>query len=147
MGAEGSAPLTTTSPLVRRLPMACVAAAATVAGGCGSPTLPTANYGQGVTLYPDSLYRGDRITLNGDVSDLSKLSGPCQNSEDDPSSYDDCVSSLHVPAGWTVTIYRDRGFGGGSATYSTDVDDLDVVSGPCKHGFNDCISSIRVAHD
>ena len=147
MEAEGSAPLTTMSPLLRPLLTACLAATATIAGGCSAPTQPTVNYGQGVTLYPDSLFRGDRVTLGGDVSDLSKLSGPCQKSEDDASSYDDCVSSLHVPAGWTVTIFRDRGFAGGSATYSADVDDLDVVSGPCKRGFNDCISSVRVAHD
>ena len=90
----------------------CLAATATIAGGCSSPpTQPTVNYGQGVTLYPDSLFRGDRVTLGGDVSDLSKLGGPCQKSEDESSSYDDCVSSLHVPAGWMETVFRDRGFG------------------------------------
>jgi hypothetical protein len=126
--------------------IACFVASATVEG-CGAPMQPTANYGQGVTLYPDSLYRGDRVTLDGDVSDLSKLRGPCQKSEDESSSYDDCVSSLHVPAGWTVTIFRDRGFAGGSATYTADVSNLDDVSGPCKGGFNDCISSVRVGHE
>jgi hypothetical protein len=125
----------------------CMIAAIAGAGGCSGPMLPTANYGQGVTLYPDSLFRGDRVTLDGDVSDLSKLRGPCEKSEDEGASYDDCVSSLHVPAGWTVTVFRDRGFAGGSATYTADVDDLDVVSGPCKRGFNDCISSVQIVHD
>jgi hypothetical protein len=112
--------------------------------GCSGPTLPTANYGQGVTLYPDSIYRGDRVTVNGDVGDLSKLKGPCQKSEDEASTYDDCVSSLHVPEGWTVTIFRDRGFAGGSATFSSDVADLNDVIGPCKRGFNDCVSSVKI---
>jgi hypothetical protein len=132
--------------LSRHFGIACLVAGATI-GGCGAPTQPTVNYGQGVTLYPDSLYRGDRVTLNGDVGDLSKLEGPCQKSEDDPSNYDDCVSSLHVPDGWTVTVFRDRGFAGGSATFTSDVADFNDVVGPCKRGFNDCISSIRVVKE
>jgi hypothetical protein len=115
--------------------------------GCAGPTQPTAPYGQGVTLYPDSLYRGDRVTLNGDVGDLSRLKGPCQTSEDEAGNYDDCVSSIHVPEGWTVTVFRDRGFAGGSATFTSDVADFNDVVGPCKRGFNDCISSIRVVHE
>lgn len=131
------------------LVVACVVAAAAIAG-CGAelPTQPTVAFGDGVTLYPDSLYRGERVTLGGDVPDLSKLRGPCQKSEDDDppaSNYDDCVSSLRVPSGWTVTVFRDRGFAGGSATYTADVPDLDVVSGPCRPGFNDCVSSIRAS--
>jgi hypothetical protein len=128
----------------RHLVIVSLAASAMLAPACAGPTQPTTTYGQGVTLYPDSLYRGHRVTLDGDVADLGKLRGPCTKSEDDPSSYDDCVSSLHVPAGWTITVFRDRGFAGGSDTYTADVADLDVVNGPCKRGFNDCISSIRV---
>ena len=112
--------------------------------GCAGPTEPTADYGQGVTLYPDSLHRGERVTLNGDVGDLSKLKGPCQKSEDDAGNYDDCVSSLHVPEGWTVTVFRDRGFAGGAATFTSDVLDLNDVVGPCKRGFNDCVSSVKI---
>jgi hypothetical protein len=128
----------------RHLAAACLAAGATTAS-CAGPTQPTVNYGQGVTLYPDSVYRGDRVTLNGDVGDLSKLKGPCQKSEDEAGNYDDCVSSLHVPDGWTVTIFRDRGFAGGAATFTADVADLNGVIGPCKGGFNDCVSSLKVA--
>lgn len=125
-----------------------VPAAATIwACGTALPTQPTAAFGEGVTLYPDSLFRGERVTLNGDVADLSKLRGPCAYSDDHnpPSTYDDCVSSLRVPSGWTVTVFRDRNFAGASATYAADVPDLDVVAGPCKPGFNDCISSVRIA--
>lgn len=116
-----------------------IASGLAIIGGCGAqlPMQPTVAFGEGVTLYPDSLYRGERVTLGGDVADLSQLRGPCQKSEDDPapaSNYDDCVSSLRVPSGWTVTVFRDRGFAGASATYSADVPDLDVVSGPCKPG-------------
>ena len=117
--------------------------------GCGSemPTTPTATFGEGVTLYPDSLFRGERITLGGDVADLSKVRGPCGGDGDSgsPSNYDDCVSSLRIPAGWTVVVFRDRGFSGDSATYKADVQDLDVVPGPCRPGFNDCISSLKLS--
>lgn len=107
-------------------------------------TQPTAAFGEGVSLYRDSLYRGKTVTIDGDVSDLSRLRGPCYRSDDEPSQFDDCISSLRIPAGWSATVFRDRKFGGASVTYTEDVPDLDVVSGPCRPGFNDCISSIRV---
>jgi hypothetical protein len=117
--------------------------------GCGSlPTTPTATFGEGVTLYPDSLFRGERITLGGDVADLSKVRGPCggdSSDSDSLSQYDDCVSSLRIPDGFTAVVFRDRDFKGASSTYTADVPDLDVVTGPCKPGFNDCISSIRIS--
>ena len=112
--------------------------------GCGGLTQPTAPFGQGVSLYPDSLYRGKGVTIDGDVANLFDLRGPCGDAENAPTHYDDCISSLRVPAGWSATVYRDRKFGGASATYTEDVPDLDVVEGPCRPGFNDCISSIRV---
>jgi hypothetical protein len=118
-----------------------------VAAGCAAhPTEPTAPFGQGVSLYPDSLYRGKGVTIDGDVSNLADLRGPCGGDSDSGESphYEDCLSSLRIPAGWTATVYRDRKFAGASATYTADVPDLDVVVGPCRPGFNDCISSIRV---
>jgi hypothetical protein len=120
---------------------------ATVVGGCGwgGPTHPTAAFGEGVSLYQHSLYRGDRVTLSGDVANLRTLGGPCSTDEESGSHFDDCVSSLRIPAGWTATVFRDRNFSGASATYNADVPDLDVVAGPCSPGFNDCISSIRIA--
>lgn len=124
-----------------------LAAAGILVAACGShPTEPTAPFGQGVSMYRDSLYRGKSVTIDDDVSNLVDLSGPCGGSDDGstPPNFDDCISSLRVPAGWSATVYRDRGFSGASATYTEDVPDLDVVSGPCGPGFNDCISSIRV---
>jgi hypothetical protein len=111
---------------------------------CTTPTQPISDFGNGVTLYPDSLFRGDHVTVDGSVSNLLELRGPCAKSDDDPSGFDDCISSIRIPAGWLVTVYRDRDFGGDSATYTADVRDLDLVAGPCKPGFNDCISSIKV---
>jgi hypothetical protein len=140
-----------TSPLSRlSVPrvIAVAVAAALVACGSSLPTIPTAAFGEGVTLYPDSLYRGERVTLGGDVADLSKVRGPCGGDSEDSSAfshYDDCVSSIRIPAGVTAVVYRDRNFSGASATYVADVADLDVVTGPCKPGFNDCISSIRIS--
>lgn len=115
---------------------------------CGSdlPTQPVVAFGEGVTLHPDSLFRGERVTLGGDVADLSKLRGPCGESEDanPPSSYDDCVSSIRIPDGWAAIVFRDRNFSGASSTFTADVPDLDLVTGPCNPGLNDCISSIKV---
>jgi len=111
---------------------------------CETPTQPTTDFGAGVTLYPDSLFRGDHVTINGDVKNLVDLNGPCGGG-DDSSGFDDCISSIRIPAGWVATVYRDRDFGGDSATYTAHVRDLDLVAGPCKPGFNDCISSIRIA--
>jgi hypothetical protein len=120
-------------------------AAAVLGTACAAgPTEPTAPFGQGVSLYPDSLYRGKTVTIDGDVSDLSRLRGPCGGSDDEPSHFEDCVSSLRIPPGWSATVFRDRKFGGASVTYTEDVPDLDIVDGPCRPGFNDCISSIRV---
>ena len=127
---------------------AAVALTLIALSGCASdlPTQPTVAFGDGVTLYPDSVFRGERVTLGGDVADFSKLRGPCSESENSnpSSSYDDCVSSIRIPDGWTAVVFRDRDFKGASATYTADVPDLDLVTGPCDPGFNDCISSIRV---
>jgi hypothetical protein len=128
------------SGFLLKLPAAALLGTACAAG----PTQPTAPFGQGVSLYPDSLYRGKTVTIDGDVSDLSRLRGPCAGSDDEPSHFDDCTSSLRIPAGWSATLFRDRRFEGASITYTEDVPDLDVVAGPCRPGFNDCISSIRV---
>jgi hypothetical protein len=141
--------MTRRSRLVMHTGTAAAIAAGALAAGCGAdvPTTPTAAFGEGVTLYPDSLYRGERITLGGDVADLSKVRGPCGGDSDSGqySNYDNCVSSIRIPAGWTVVVYRDRGFAGDTATYTADVQDLDVVPGPCRPGFNDCISSLQLS--
>jgi hypothetical protein len=134
--------------LVMHSRIAALVTALAISAGCAAdaPTTPTAAFGEGVTLYPDSLYRGERITLGGDVADLRRVRGPCggDSESDSPSHFDDCVSSLRIPAGWTATVFRDRGFSGPSAIYTADVHDLDVVPGPCRPGFNDCVSSLRV---
>ena len=141
--------MTKLSRFVMHTGIAALIAAGAIAAGCGSewPTTPTAAFGEGVTLYPDSLYRGERITLGGDVGDLGKVRGPCGGDGDSgqDSNYDNCVSSIRIPAGWTVVVFRDREFSGDSATYKADVQDLDVVPGPCRPGFNDCISSLKLS--
>jgi hypothetical protein len=143
--------MTRLSRLVMHSGITAVAAACAMTSGCGAepPTTPTAAFGEGVTLYPDSLFRGERLTLGGDVANLTKVRGPCGGDSESgqDSHYDDCVSSLRIPAGWTVVVFRDRGFSGPSATYTADVQDLDVVPGPCRPGFNDCISSLRLTRE
>lgn len=132
-------------PLVSR----ALALAGVLLPACDSPTQPIVEFGQGVTIYQHSLFRGESVTLGGDVSDFSDLRGPC-NYDSDPvtggsgGNFDDCVSSIRVPDGWTVVVFRDNHWKGASVTYTSDVPDLDMVPGPCDPGFNDCISSIHV---
>ena len=82
------------------------------------PTEPTAPFGLGVSLYPDSLYRGKGVTIDGDVSNLTDLRGPCGDSDHGDTHYDNCISSLRIPAGWSATVFRDSKFSGASATYT-----------------------------
>ena len=49
----------------------------------------------------------------------------------------DWVSSLKVPAGWTVTAYADGNFGGASCTFTAD-------TAWVGSGCNDTFSSFRI---
>jgi hypothetical protein len=114
----------------------------------GSTDDTTAAFGQRVTLYPDSLYRGERVTLGGDVADLRKVRGPCGGDSDDSESSshcDNCVSSLRILEGWTA----------GRVSRSRVLRSIGDLHGrragsrcrgwPVQAGFNDCISSLRIS--
>ena len=55
-----------------------------------------------------------------------------------PNGMGDRISSIRTFGGAEVTVFRDRGFRGGSARFSGDVDSLR------RNGWNDTISSIRI---
>ena len=127
---------------MRRVPQFVRAAAfglvLVVSAGC-SPTGPTGP-SEGVTIYQHPNYGGAARRLATDVRDLDDVSGPCS----DQSWWDDCISSIQVPPGWSAIIYEDPDYRGGSLTVTSDIPDLDRVMGPCGDDWENCISSIRV---
>jgi Peptidase inhibitor family I36 len=111
----------------------------TVAVGCDDdgPTTPTGN---SVVLYQDTNYRGDSRPLIANAPDLDDLPG-CGGANDD---WNDCISSIRIPAGWQITVFEQDNYGGASATLTADVPDLEQRPGPCGNDWDDCISSIQV---
>ncbi|MBM9504209.1 galactose-binding domain-containing protein [Actinacidiphila acididurans] len=88
-------------------------------GGSGAPT-----------VYGDSNYSGPSATFPAGSYDLPQLQAA--------GIANDSISSLRVPAGWTVTAYADAGFSGTQWTFTADAPDLTAT------GNNDKISSLRV---
>jgi hypothetical protein len=80
----------------------------------------------GVTIYSGCNLEGDKQVLReGSYRDRDIKIG------------NDRISSIHVPSGWSVTVYKSNNFEGTSETYTRDIRCL-----PEK--FNDAISSLRV---
>ena len=65
--------------------------------------------------------------------------------EGETPTWDDCISSVKVMPGWSATLYRDTNYKGASVTITSDTPNLKALAGCGKDGFNDCVSSIRVA--
>ena len=112
---------------------------ATAALGCDDdgPTAPT---GSTPVIYQDTDYRGDSRVLPANAADLDDLPG-CGGSGAD---WNDCISSIRIPSGWSITVYEQDNFVGTSMTFTADVPDLERVPGPCGNDWDDCISSIQV---
>ncbi|MEV6925109.1 carbohydrate-binding protein [Dactylosporangium sp. NPDC051485] len=89
------------------------------------------NPGNGPTFYPDINYGGTGVTLGAGNYDLAQLQAA--------GIANDNISSIRVPAGYTVTGYADSGFSGTSWTFTADTPSLLTTGG------NDQISSLRVA--
>ena len=60
------------------------------------------------------------------------------------SDWDDCISSIRVPSGWSITIYDEDNYTGNSMVLTRDTPDLHNVPGPCGDDWDDCIASIQV---
>ncbi|WP_331268551.1 discoidin domain-containing protein [Streptomyces sp. WAC07094] len=84
----------------------------------------------GATVYGDAGYGGPSATFGAGSYDLPALQAK--------GIANDSISSLRVPAGYTVTGYADAGFSGTAWTYSSDTTELTAG------GSNDMISSLRV---
>ena len=111
----------------------------TVSAACDddSPTTPT---GTAPVIYQDTNFRGDSRAVAADASDLDNLPG-CGGPGAD---WDDCISSIRVPAGWEVTVFEHDLYSGASATFTSDIEALEQRMGPCGGDWDDCISSIQV---
>jgi hypothetical protein len=93
----------------------------TPAGGSG---------GGGATVYGDAGYSGPSATFGPGSYDLPALEAK--------GIANDSISSIRVPAGWTVTGYADAGFSGTAWTFTGDAQNLTAT------GNNDTLSSLRV---
>ena len=116
--------------------------------GCTEPleTLGPTPSGQGATIYIHADFTGVSQALNRDVADLGKVEGPCTHgAEGEKPTWSDCVSSVQVAPGWTVTLYRDREYKGNSVRLTADSPNLRELPGPCNGNFNDCVSSMKVS--
>jgi hypothetical protein len=100
---------------------------------------------EGITFYLHAGFAGPSQAVNVDVLDLGKVEGPCSHGgEGEQPTWSDCMSSLRVVSGWSVTLYQDKEFKGRSVTVTADTPNLTALSGPCERSFNDCVSSLRV---
>lgn len=79
-----------------------------------------------VTLYSNCGYGGNRKSFDEGSYDVKQLG-----------IGDNELSSIKIPYGWSITIYQNEGFGGGSQEYTFSVDCL-------NSNWNDHVSSIKV---
>ena len=113
--------------------------------GGGIRTLGPTPPDEGIVLYLHAEFAGPSQSMNVDVSDLSRVEGPCTGrAEGEDPTWDDCVSSIRVRSGWSATLYEDDDFEGRSVTLTADSLNLRNLRGPCDGSFNDCVSSIKV---
>lgn len=128
-----------------------IAALVLLAGACGTPKLHSAP--EGITVFEDRNYGGRSVVIDRDIPDLDEFQGPCTVSdggyptESTRPTWNDCISSIRVPPGWTGTIFGDDDYRGSSLVVTEDVPDLRNVAGRCGDGMNDCVSSIRVSRE
>ncbi|GAA1364417.1 glycosyl hydrolase family 95 catalytic domain-containing protein [Catellatospora chokoriensis] len=84
------------------------------------------------TFYPDPSYGGTGVGLGVGSYDLAQLQAA--------GITNDSVSSIRVPAGFTVTAYADGGFSGTAWTFTADNANL------AGTGNNDAISALRITN-
>jgi hypothetical protein len=113
---------------------------------CGSvdPLGPTP-LDQGVVVFMHSGFRGTSQQIGADVTDLTRVEGPCNIGEDGGTgTWNDCISSIRLLPGYYARLYGDRNFRGAVLVVTEDIPDLKALTGDCSGSYDDCISSIRV---
>lgn len=119
----------------------CVLLAGLIVACSSSPTSPGE---KALTVFRDRNYGGSWLDIYTDESNLGRVNGPCNQSDTNIGDWDDCISSIRLSPGWVATGYRDRNFSGPTVEITGDIPNLRDISGQCDHGFDDCLSSIRV---
>jgi len=92
--------------------------------------ITTTGASSGPTFYSDAGYSGTAVPLGAGSYDLPQLQAA--------GIANDSISSIRVPAGFTVTAYADAGFAGTAWTFTADNSNL------VNTGNNDAISSLRI---
>lgn len=113
--------------------------------GCASPTAPSP-LNEGIVIYEHPRFGGQSRVVTSNVEDLDDIDGGCfEYLAPGLSSFDwdDCISSIKVAPGWTVTIYEHPRYRGDSRTITEDVSDLEDV-GRDDGDWDDRISSLRI---
>ena len=88
-----------------------------------------------IRLFGDLNYGGPSIGVNGDTPDIRSLG----------TEWNDTVTSIQIPAGTVITIYRNINYGGQSLVLNGDTPDLRTYKGPGKDGtWNDALSSLKI---
>ncbi|MEV4135519.1 hypothetical protein AB0J72_25490 [Dactylosporangium sp. NPDC049742] len=107
------------------------ALAVTVVAAAAVWLWPDGDPAGGPTFYTAPGYGGTAATRGPGSHDLPRLPAAGIGN--------DAVSSIRVPAGYTVTAYAEAGFTGATWTFTADTPDL------ARTGSNDTISSLRIA--
>lgn len=121
-----------------------------LAGCSSSPTSPGE---KALTVFVDRNYEGSWHDVFADWSNLKSVGGSCNQvtvvtggtTTTSGGDWDDCISSIRLSPGWVAILYRDRNFSGPTLEITEDIPNLRNLPGPCDHGFDDCVSSIRVS--
>ena len=131
-------------PMKARLLASGSVVALAALSGC-EVTLPVApsELTTGIIIYEHANFLGQSAHVTEDIKDLRSIDrGPCPL--DDSTTWNDCMSSVRVAPGTSVTLYRDPNFRGESLELTGDVPNLQLEKGSCPHeGLNDCVSAVR----
>ncbi|MCB0278519.1 MAG: peptidase inhibitor family I36 protein [Calditrichaeota bacterium] len=92
-----------------------------------------------VRFYQHTSYGGSHIAYTSSVPDLTRIRFGRGN-------WNDQISSIVVPDGYSVTVYEHTNYGGRSRTFTSNIANLVVVTGgPNRGNWNDVISSFRIS--
>jgi len=108
----------------------------------GGPAAPSpADTGDGITIFADPQFRGSLHDPARSRRRPRRSRRGCSKGTTRvlDLNYDDCISSIRIPAGRKVTVYEDPRYRGNSVIFTSDVMDLDDVRGPCGGDWDDCI--------
>lgn len=84
-----------------------------------------------VTFYSNINYGGTAVTLGVGSYTMDQMIAAGIKNDD--------ISSIKVPAGYTVTVYENRNFTGTALTFTSDISNL------LDYNFNDTLSAVIIS--